>query len=692
MELGQQRLLRSFAFVSLSLVAVALSAAEPSLNIGREVPGGRGRVSRCDGGHVLSYDFTDGGSYVEMRYGFGDRGIRIDAIQCRMKGVEDALVQMHFTDKTGQNFIKYFRLPNGEVRNYRIVPQGCKLAFGGANDGKMHFPLRSIAIGIHKSKGCDLSGRLVVTDVQFVEPLGYMFDHVSDDILHPIRIDGSIAWEKDGIAPPKSMIAVVTNLTDSSIRGSFALKVRDWEGKMLGLEESAVIEVPAKGKARHPFVLPAVPPDRNFAEYSISFVGECGVCIPAFSWSRTWTRPVAGQVEPCAAPELSWGMGSYLVLQRMPDNAENRERIARNAALVRNMGTKWIREEFSWSRIEPEKGKIDLALYDYMVDVAVANGLTIVGMFGYWAKWTKPWTDEGCADYCRMLSRLVSRYRGRVDRWEIYNEPDIDPGKGSKESYYKLLSMSYNAVKAANPNAEVWGFVTSGVGRNFVESGIEAGVRFDRISVHPYTSALAERTFLGDIEWLYEKSGRRRIGMTEIGWSTWRGGSSEREQAVNFARAQMTAAASGKVVALVPYTLFDGGNFDKSVCNYGVVRGDHRTIKPAYRALSKLYCTFTRGPAKMDFVQIGHDIEAIVFSMADKSVLWTDYGESVVLEAKGGGYLTAENLMGEPVAISNSGGKVRFACDVGHPVFFNGVVRDPVFVHSSAPVEKVLTY
>ena len=58
----------------------------------------------------------------------------------------------------------------------------------------------------------------------------------------------------------------------------------------------------------------------------------------------------------------------------------------------------------------------------------------------------------------------------------------------------------------------------------------------------------------------------------------------------------------------------------------------------------------------MDFVQIGHDIEAIVFSMADKSVLWTDYGESVVLEAKGGGYLTAENLMGEPVAISNSGG------------------------------------
>ena len=94
----------------------------------------------------------------------------------------------------------------------------------------------------------------------------------------------------------------------------------------------------------------------------------------------------------------------------------------------------------------------------------------------------------------------------------------------------------------------------------------------------------------------------------------------------------------------------------------------------------------------MDFVQIGYDIEAIVFTMAGKSVLWTDYGEPVVLEAKCGRRLAAENLMGEAVAISNFGGKVRFACDVGHPVFFNGVVRDPVFVHSFAPVEKVLTY
>ena len=671
----------------LALLAMDAFAVVPSLNVCQKVPGGKGAISECVGGHVLSYDFTDGGSYVEMVYGFGEQGIRLDSVHCRIKGGKGQLVQVHFIDYTGQNFIKYFRLPCDGWRTVRILPSGCKVAFGGADDRKMHMPFKSMAIGVHKSKGQSATGGLSVTDVRFVELIGFAFDHVQDSLLHPIRIDGKIAWEKEGIAPPKALSAMVTNMTDRALRGLFVLEVRDWDGNRIRREMSPVLELSPNGRAEHSFPLPPIPADKKFAEYSVSFVGEDGTRVPSFPWSRAWTSPVAGEVVPRAAPELPWGMGAYLVLQRMPDTLKNRERIARNATLVRNMGAKWIREEFSWSRIEPEKGKLDLALYDYMVDVAVSNGLTVVGLFAYWTKWTKPWTDEGCEDYCRMLSRLVSRYRGRVDRWEIYNEPDIDPWKGKGEQYYRLLSLAYEAVKTANPKAEVWGFATSGVGRGFIEPGVAAGVRFDRISVHPYTSTLIEKTFLDDISWLYGKSGDHRIGITEIGWSTWRGGASERSQAVNLARAQMTAAASDKVAVFVPYTLFDGPNFDMTEGNYGVVRGDSRTIKPAYRALTKVFRTFSHGPAKIDFRQIGNDIEAIVFTMDGKSVVYTDYDRPVVLEIEGGGSITAVNLMDEPVALSCTSGKVRFISDIGHPIFFSGEVRNPVFVSAPEPVD-----
>ncbi len=66
-----------------------------------------------------------------------------------------------------------------------------------------------------------------------------------------------------------------------------------------------------------------------------------------------------------------------------------------------------------------------------------------------------PW-DHPENHWSRFVQTTVTRYRGRVDTWEIWNEADL-PGfwQGTPQQYAQLLKVGYRAVKAANPQATV---------------------------------------------------------------------------------------------------------------------------------------------------------------------------------------------------------------------------------------------
>lgn len=658
---------------------------------GGEFPGAKGRVGSSGEGYVLAYDFTGGGAYVEMRHEFGPDGCRLETVSCRLKAPANLGLHLRFVDATGQHFIKGFKSADGEWHDYRISVGPRWWSFGGANDGKLHLPLKSLSIGLDKTDGVAPVGELAVDDLRLIEQVGFPFVADKSGVVprYPVQIDGRLAKERGGELPTRVLDVSVTNVSVRAFRGAFALEVRDWDCALLTSVRSGAVELPTSGEARHTFTLPEVPAEKNFTEYVCRFVGEDGKPLPAYTWSRTWTRPVAGDVEPRPAPSLTWGMGSYLY--RNGNDAAGRRRLAYAADLTRNLGAKWIREEFNWQKIEPERGRPDFGFYDYLVETAVSNGLCVVGMFAYWTPWTKPYTEEGYADYCRTLSRLVSRYRGKVDRWEIWNEPDIPFWNGPKKEYYALLSRAYATVKAANPDAEVWGFSTSGISRSFILDGLAAGAKFDRISVHPYTGLLREREFMSNIAWVWEKSGGRRVPLTEMGWSTWRGGTSERLQATLLVRAQMAAAATGKTLALFPYWLFDGWLFDDSEHNYGIVHQDG-TLKPAYRAMAQVFRAFAQGSATLEFVPLGEGVEALAFAMDGRSAVWTDYESPVTLSVPTAAGLSAVNLMGESVTLERAGDRILFRCDVAHPIFFNGLVGRPAFVSSSSPIKRIISF
>ena len=141
-------------------------------------------------------------------------------------------------------------------------------------------------------------------------------------------------------------------------------------------------------------------------------------------------------------------------------------------------GATWERIIFPWSSMEPQPGEFRAGYFsDAQIEAQVARGFTEVGVIIYtpdWAAWNPvrphpksvprnvhlPW-DHPSNDWGRFTGRLAARYRGLVDHWVIWNEPDLyDQGSrwffdGTFEDYYQLLKVAYQSIKANNPKAKV---------------------------------------------------------------------------------------------------------------------------------------------------------------------------------------------------------------------------------------------
>jgi hypothetical protein len=95
------------------------------------------------------------------------------------------------------------------------------------------------------------------------------------------------------------------------------------------------------------------------------------------------------------------------------------------------------------------------------------------------------------AEWGRLAGEVAAHARGSIDHWEIVNEPDARWAfTGSAEDYARMLSASYDAIKAAAPEAQV---VFGGVERprehEWIERvlatpGADAARKFDIAAVH----------------------------------------------------------------------------------------------------------------------------------------------------------------------------------------------------------------
>jgi hypothetical protein len=133
-------------------------------------------------------------------------------------------------------------------------------------------------------------------------------------------------------------------------------------------------------------------------------------------------------------------------------------------ALLNDAGITSLRFDFLWSQIEPVQGEFHFEAMDRIVDEANRHGISVLGILCYGTPWatTRPVLIPGLSqvpppdnpDHFRQYAAAVAaHFKGRVFRWEIWNEPNNgfrfwSPAIGGNPTEYaRLLIAGYEGIK-----------------------------------------------------------------------------------------------------------------------------------------------------------------------------------------------------------------------------------------------------
>lgn len=184
---------------------------------------------------------------------------------------------------------------------------------------------------------------------------------------------------------------------------------------------------------------------------------------------------------------------------------------------VADIGVKWIRIQSGWARTEKEKGVYDFAWLDDIVDNILRRGMKPWICLCYGNPLYSPFasvyfgavgcppvaTQEERDAWVRYVTAVVTHYRGKVEYYEIWNEPDSryswkhdhpedEPEPGPNPHEYALLAnLTADAIHAADPKAKAVGFaIAKAYNFTYINTALAEGMaeRIDALSFHAYTA------------------------------------------------------------------------------------------------------------------------------------------------------------------------------------------------------------
>jgi polysaccharide biosynthesis protein PslG len=151
------------------------------------------------------------------------------------------------------------------------------------------------------------------------------------------------------------------------------------------------------------------------------------------------------------------------------------------AGLIKQAGFAWVAQQVRWDTIETAPGQFDWSQLDAIVSTASQNGLNI--MFSvvhaptFYRSATSGLTPADPAKYWSFTQALATRYAGKVQAYEIWNEENLSREMGdgniTPAVYVPLLEAGYAGVKAGDPNALVLLGAPSPTGANVAGQSID---------------------------------------------------------------------------------------------------------------------------------------------------------------------------------------------------------------------------
>jgi len=163
--------------------------------------------------------------------------------------------------------------------------------------------------------------------------------------------------------------------------------------------------------------------------------------------------------------------------------------------LLDEMKCTWILNTFYWHRIEPEKDVFNFSSYDLFVGYVKKQNKKIVGVLGYGTEYSYPEgktkfyiSQKMMPSFLHFVEETVRRYKGQVDVWSIWNEPNISFWSGTDDEFYELTKLTAERIRKTDPNAYIIGGVFLRSPAKFIKKMHEAGgiKDLDALAFHPY--------------------------------------------------------------------------------------------------------------------------------------------------------------------------------------------------------------
>ena len=172
---------------------------------------------------------------------------------------------------------------------------------------------------------------------------------------------------------------------------------------------------------------------------------------------------------------------------------------------VGQTGAGYGRLQSGWAKTEQKKGKYDFKWLDAHVDGLIEEGIhpwmclcygnPLYSEHGHDLN-AKLFPDGPIMDaWLRYVKATVSRYKGKVVLWEVWNEPDGRQNLDSYPLYANLFVRTAKAIREVDPSAKIAAFGSCSPDRKYIRQALalidEAGgiPYMDYLTYHAYWPA-----------------------------------------------------------------------------------------------------------------------------------------------------------------------------------------------------------
>ena len=136
---------------------------------------------------------------------------------------------------------------------------------------------------------------------------------------------------------------------------------------------------------------------------------------------------------------------------------------------IRLMAFSHVKQTFAWEDIQPERDVWSFGRADELLNELERRNLKVVARLSDAPEWVHPsigarkqggFVDappDDFADFAHYCGILAERYKGRIDAYQIWNEPNLSREWGDRPpdaaGYVALLRACGEAIRAADPDA-----------------------------------------------------------------------------------------------------------------------------------------------------------------------------------------------------------------------------------------------